>query len=442
MSAADQDGGQTLTYSIQSGNTGGMFAINSATGQITFAGSPDYETLNSYNLVVRVTDNGAGTLYAEQTVAIVINDLNEVPILSPAGPFTVNENVAPGTLVTTMTAAEQDGGQTLSYSIQSGNTGGMFAINAATGALTFAGSPNYEALNFYSLVIRVTDNGTGTLYAEQTVDINIANVNDAPDVLSLSYNRVTENVPVGTLIGLLSTVDQDPLDTHTYSLVTNPNSKFVIVGNELRTAASIDYEINQSFNVTIRTDDGNGGILDRNFIIHVNDVQDTFTPPPATPTPAPPVAVAPQPDKDIKSTSLVMASLQGGEAGQALAFYGMGDFHQILRENITFEIRDISAREISDEVEMALLSDFAQMETDTVAHSDEAVQSDRFTNLREALKFFEQIKDAEKLADGDVKDTKSTPDRAIPANTIDRQFVDVLTYHEQKQQRLREALKG
>ncbi len=442
MTAADQDGGQTLTYSIQSGNTGGMFAINSATGEITFAGSPDYETLNSYNLVVRVTDDGTGALYAEQTVAININDLNEVPVLSPAGPFTVNENVAAGTLVTTMTAADQDGGQTLTYSIRSGNTGGMFAINALTGALTFAGSPNYEALNFYSLVIRVTDNGAGNLYAEQTVDINIADINDAPDVLSLSYNRVTENVPAGTLIGLLSSIDQDPLDTHTYSLVTNPNGKFMIVGNELRTASNIDYELNQSFNVTIRTDDGHGGTLNRAFIIHVNDVQDTFTPPPVTPAPVPPVAAAPLPDPDTKSTSLVMASLQGGEAGQALAFYGMGDFHQILRENITFEIRDISAREVAHNEEISSIPDFDGAAVDTVASLDEVEAPDRFTNLREALKFFEQLKDSEKLADGDSKEAQDKPDRALPANTIDRQFVDVLTYHEQKQQRLREALKG
>ena len=120
----------------------------------------------------------------------------------------------------------------------------------------------------------------------------------------------------------------------------------------------------------------------------------------------------------------------------------MGDFHQILRENITFEIRDISARQLSNDVEIALLSDFDQTAGDTVAHLDDAVQSDRFTNLREALKFFEQIKDAEKLADGDIKESASLSDRDIPPNTIDRQFVDVLTYHEQKQQRLREALKG
>ena len=142
------------------------------------------------------------------------------------------------------------------------------------------------------------------------------------------------------------------------------------------------------------------------------------------------------------SHSLISDSYPLAQRSQALAFYGMGDFHQILRENITFEIRDISARQLSNDVEIALLSDFDQTAGDTVAHLDDAVQSDRFTNLREALKFFEQIKDAEKLADGDIKESASLSDRDIPPNTIDRQFVDVLTYHEQKQQRLREALKG
>lgn len=442
MTATDQDGGQTLTYTIESGNTGGMFAIDSATGEITFAGSPDFETVNSYSLVIRVTDDGAGALFAERTVAITINDLNEVPVLAPAGPFSFNENVPAGTPVTTMSATDQDAGQTLTYTIRSGNTGGMFAINAATGEITFAGSPNYENINAYSLVIRVTDNGTGSLFAEQTVDINITDINDAPDVIALSYNRVTENVPVGTLIGLLSTVDQDPLDTHTYSLVTNPNAKFMIVGNELRTAAAIDYEVNQSFNVIIRTDDGNGGTLDRNFVIYVNDVLDTFTPPPTTPPPSPPVVVAPAQDGDTKSASLVMESLQGGEAGQALAFYGMGDFRQILRETVTFEIRDLAAQGLDGEARMAGMSDMGETATVSADDHEYPAQSDRFTNLREALKFFEQIKDAEKTVVEDAKDASSGQDRDIPANTIDRQFVDVLTYHEQKQQRLRDALKG
>ena len=74
-----------------------------------------------------------------------------------------------------------------------------------------------------------------------------------------------------------------------------------------------------------------------------------------------------------------------------------------------------------------------------------SITPDRFTNLREAIKFFEQLKenaaqDAEAEPDGSVEAAQEQPDRVLPENTIDRQFVDVLTYHEQRQARLRAAL--
>lgn len=453
MSATDQDTAQTLTYTIESGNTGGMFAINAATGQITFTGSPDYETVNAYNLVIRVTDNGAGALYAEQTVAIAINDLNEVPVLNPAGPFNINENVPPGTIVATMVAADQDGGQTLTYTIQSGNTGGMFSIDAATGVLSFAGSPNYENLNIYNLVIRVTDNGTGALYAEQNVDINILDINDIPSDITLSQNHITENSIIDTTIGSLTTTDQDPGDTHTYSIVSDVYNKFKIVGNQLRSKGDIDYELYQNFSIVIRTDDGHGGIYDKNFIIYVDDQADTFTPPPAA---TPPIAVnRPEPAKDenIRSASLIRSYLQGGEAGQALAFYGLGNFHQILRENMTFEIQEMN-RDLLENADYTELDDTtSDSAVDFLSdHKEKPAEAselpDRFTNLREALKFFEDLKDVGEKDLGDQrdvtkpKDPVKVRDHHLPANTINHQFVDVLTYHEQRQARLRAALLG
>ncbi len=62
-----------------SGNTGSLFAINPLTGALSFSASPDYETGNNYNIVVRATDNGAGTLFDETTISVNISNLNESP---------------------------------------------------------------------------------------------------------------------------------------------------------------------------------------------------------------------------------------------------------------------------------------------------------------------------------------------------------------------------
>ncbi|HEX2645382.1 MAG TPA: cadherin repeat domain-containing protein, partial [Thermoanaerobaculia bacterium] len=55
---------QTLTFAITGGDPGGVFAINSATGQITVANGAaiDKETTPAYTLTVTVTDNGTPVL--------------------------------------------------------------------------------------------------------------------------------------------------------------------------------------------------------------------------------------------------------------------------------------------------------------------------------------------------------------------------------------------
>jgi hypothetical protein len=55
--ATDPDAGDVLTYSITSGNAAGVFAINSATGEITVANSALLVDGNSYNLVIHVEDD-------------------------------------------------------------------------------------------------------------------------------------------------------------------------------------------------------------------------------------------------------------------------------------------------------------------------------------------------------------------------------------------------
>ena len=60
--------GETLTYSITGGNTGGMFTIDSSTGVISTTAELDYETVATYNLVIRVTDSEIGRASCRERV--------------------------------------------------------------------------------------------------------------------------------------------------------------------------------------------------------------------------------------------------------------------------------------------------------------------------------------------------------------------------------------
>ena len=60
ISATDSDNSDTLRYSL-SGTDAGSFSINSSTGQLSSSTQFDYETKNSYEVTVTVSDGRGGT---------------------------------------------------------------------------------------------------------------------------------------------------------------------------------------------------------------------------------------------------------------------------------------------------------------------------------------------------------------------------------------------
>ena len=181
VSASDVDAGDTLSYAITGGDPTGVFAIDSATGEITVADSSqlDFETNPVFNLTVTATDSGG--LSGGAAVSVNLSNVNEAPTASDAS-FGLAENSANGTVVGSVAASDQDAGDTLSYSITAGNTSGAFAIDSATGEISVANSValNFETSPSFSLTVEVQDDGTGTLSDSCTVTIDLIDVNEAP----------------------------------------------------------------------------------------------------------------------------------------------------------------------------------------------------------------------------------------------------------------------
>ncbi len=71
----------------------------------------------------------------------------------------------------------------ITYSITAGNTGGAFAINAATGAITVANSAalDFETTPSFTLTVTASD---GTLSDTAAITVNLNNLNDnAPNIV-------------------------------------------------------------------------------------------------------------------------------------------------------------------------------------------------------------------------------------------------------------------
>ncbi|MDO7874420.1 cadherin domain-containing protein [Hymenobacter sp. ASUV-10] len=257
LTASDPDANPTLSYSITAGNSAGKFAINSSTGQLTVAGTLDYETTPSYSLTVRVSD---GSLTSSATVTVNILDVNEAPSIGNQV-RKVAENSPNGTNVDTpIVASDADANPTLSYSITAGNSAGKFAINSSTGQLTVAGALDYETTNSYSLTVQVSD---GSLSSTATVTVSILNVNDAP-VIAAQTRSVAENTANGTTVGgPIVASDADAGTTLSYSLTGGNGTgtgAFALNSStgQLTVAdvAQLDYETTPTFALTVQVSDG------------------------------------------------------------------------------------------------------------------------------------------------------------------------------------------
>jgi hypothetical protein len=206
VTARDPENG-TLTWSIIGGTGASAFSINSATGQITVANSTllNYESLTSYTLQVRATDNGSPNLSDTETITINILDVpeNTAPSIAAAGPFSLAENVANTTVVGTLSATDAQG-DAITWSITGGNTDNIFSINAS-GQIRVNSNVNLNAEwdNQYVLTVQAQDNGFGTLSGTRNITINVTGVNEAPtfDTVQallaadpyLRYNATTGN---------------------------------------------------------------------------------------------------------------------------------------------------------------------------------------------------------------------------------------------------------
>ncbi|MCD4732364.1 MAG: cadherin domain-containing protein, partial [Bacteroidales bacterium] len=272
--ATDPDQGQTLTYSIQSGNTDNAFQVNSNTGELTVNNSEalDYETNPEFNLMVQVQDNGPGNLTSQATITANIMDINEAPEIYDQS-FIINEDSQNGQALGIMYAVDPDFGQTLTYSILSGNPDNVFYLDPYSGIIFVANSSalNYTSNPQFNLVVEVQDNGQGNLTDLATITVLLTIVNEPPNLIGQDF-IVNENSPYGYAVGIMYATDPDYGQTLTYSILSgnnnnafylDPNSGVLLVLN----SSEINYEINTEFNLIVQVqDNGPGNLIDQEMI--------------------------------------------------------------------------------------------------------------------------------------------------------------------------------
>ena len=153
----------------------------------------DYETTPKFSLLVQASD---GTLNDSAIVTVNLTDVDEDIITTNQAPtitaatFNLAENSSNGTVVGTIQALDPDG-DTLSYTILSGNTGQAFSLNSSTGVLIVVDSTalDYETTPAFSLLVQASD---GSLSDSAFFNINLMETGNLPilsidDVMQMVY---------------------------------------------------------------------------------------------------------------------------------------------------------------------------------------------------------------------------------------------------------------
>jgi len=109
--------------------------------------------------------------------------------------------------------------------------------------------------------------------------ITVIDANDLPTPPGVSNLTIAENRPVGTLVGTLSSIDEDSNDPTQFRLTGsgNDNAQFTINGNQLLSSDAFDFEQKSSYNIEIQAFDKSGNGPSNTFKIQVVNVNEAPT---------------------------------------------------------------------------------------------------------------------------------------------------------------------
>ncbi|WP_421837713.1 cadherin domain-containing protein [Novosphingobium sp.] len=275
VTATDADANSTLSYSISGGLDASLFKIDAITGALSFKSNPNFESPvdsgrnNIYDVVVQVSD---GFLTDTQALVVTVTDINDVPVITSNGGTylafqSINENTS---VVTKVTATDDDKGTVLTYAIHGGADAALFKIDAATGDLSFKAAANFEAPgdadhnNVYEVKVRASD---GSLTDYQIISITVTNINEAPVINSngggyLGYVSIKENT---TAVTKVTATDIDQNTQLTYSIAGGADGALFKIDpttGDLAFKSAVNFDTpgdadgNNVYEVKVRASDG------------------------------------------------------------------------------------------------------------------------------------------------------------------------------------------
>ncbi|XP_053728138.1 protocadherin-16-like [Synchiropus splendidus] len=269
--ATDKDGSgpnSEPTYSIlhQWPNTPGQLSLDPTTGVLSLEKELDHEVTSSLILVVKATDSAADVSqrrWGSVTARIYVTDENDnSPVFSSPTAVSVMEDQPVGFVALYVMARDADQGENgrVTYSIQSGNTGGTFSLNPDTGSLSIFKPLDREEQDIFNLTVVAEDHGTPRRSTSQLLRVHVIDVNDEVPWFEENHYQaqIAENRPAGATVLRVSASDLD-LGTNgqvTYGGISVEGFTISPVTGVITTTQSLDRELQEFYTVTVYAKDG------------------------------------------------------------------------------------------------------------------------------------------------------------------------------------------
>ena len=264
-------GRQSLSYSFIDNVS--QFSLNE-NGEVIISEPLNYWNQSRYTLYVNVADNGYPLLATLCSIVINVVDVNDPPTLHGPSMIHVAEDTPLYKPIDTgLWATDPDVGQQLFFDIELNE---VFGIDPLTGDLFLKQRLDYESRNMYTVQISVHDISQNPLSDSKVVTVLVNDVNEPPQWYETAF-FVSENTPVGSIIGFISYHDPDQGVNGTVHCIQQSHLDLFKTHNStcrVSLISELDYEKENEYNLIIQLVDGGGLSVDSVIRIVVVDVNE------------------------------------------------------------------------------------------------------------------------------------------------------------------------
>ena len=261
------------------------FSMNSSTGELFVLKQLDFESTHTVDLVLQVNDTDSlSRRIAEATVTVVVLDVNDNHPSFTGTPYAVfiKDNEEVGSVVFTVTAADEDEGvnSELSYSILSQDD--HFTINQTTGVVFLSSSlAEFSHGAKIYVVVAASDRGeNNSLMTNVTLVVTVLNSN-APNFSEAIYTTaVPESTSVSAAVLSVQSFSANPSAQLFYSIVDTNDVKFPFSidpssGEITVNDRGLDRETTAFYSFFVRAEDTTSGLSTQVEVqVTVEDVND------------------------------------------------------------------------------------------------------------------------------------------------------------------------